>query len=101
MIQYQIFLGMKNKDTIITSDSIKNFINYYILDKNINFTIIEGDGYYNGEQERVTIITIITNGIDIKIIEEIIKNIATQYKKQFNQEHVIISKIELSDFFII
>lgn len=101
MIQYQIFLGMKNSNNIITSENINNFINYYILNKNINFTITEGDGYYKDVKEKVTIITIITNEIEIKTIENIIKDIAKKYKSQFNQEHVIISKIKLSEFFII
>lgn len=98
MIQYQIYLGMKTKSLVISSEMIKDFVISHVLNKYSNFTIVEGYGYYKNIIENVSIITIISNNNESLKDDDNVKNIALEYKKIYQQDSVLISKTNLIDY---
>jgi hypothetical protein len=97
MIQYQIYLGMKIKSLIISREMIKDFVTLHVLNKYSNFTVNEGYGYYKNILEDVSIITILSNNKEFLKDDEYIRNIALEYKNMYNQDSVLITKINLVD----
>jgi hypothetical protein len=97
MIQYQIYLGMKTKSLIIYREMIKDFVTSHVLNKYGNFTINEGYGYYKNIFEKVSIITILSGNNEFLEDNQNIKNIALEYKNIYQQDCVLITKINLID----
>lgn len=97
MIQYQIYLGMRTHDIYITTEMIKEFIDDYIVNILKDFTVTEGYGYWNNICEKVSIITIITDEIDNTLYDKI-KNICLNYKRNYNQECVLLSETKLINY---
>ena len=53
------------------------------------FTLTEGFGCWNGEYEKVRILTVISE----ELLDEVL-HIAEEYKKQFRQESVLVNVVE-------
>lgn len=87
--QYQLFLGLKTKSgDNIDKKCIECFIDNKVLPYCNNFTITKNIGYYNGKKEGSLTLTILTE--DYSIYNKI-KNIGYEYKKDFDQESVLLS----------
>jgi hypothetical protein len=95
---YQIYLGrdiptpqLGHEETRRVSDKLFNkFVKQNIVPRFKSFSINQGVGYWNGDPEDVSIITVISehyfDAIDVH-------KIAKEYCKQFNQEAVFINSL--------
>jgi hypothetical protein len=86
-VQFQLFLGRQipNAGTV-TKAMMKQFIRDEVCSRFDGFTITEGIGFWKGEEEKVTILTIITE--DAWKVSEI----AQAFKVGFNQESVLVTE---------
>ena len=86
-MQFQLFLGRQipNAGTV-TKAMMKQFIRDEVCSRFDGFTITEGIGFWKGEEEKVTILTIITE--DAWKVSEI----AQAFKVGFNQESVLVTE---------
>ena len=69
-------------------DTIQQYLNA--------FTLTEGFGCWNGEYEKVRILTVISE----EMLDEVLE-IAEEYKKQFRQESVLVNVVENHTFSLV
>lgn len=86
-MQFQIFLGRNIPDAgKVTNEMMAHFILNEVSPRFEGFTMIEGVGFWKGEAEQVTILTIITDD------SESVSEVAEEFKIQFRQNSVLISE---------
>jgi len=86
-VQFQLFLGRNIPDAgKVTPAMMRDFIREEVCPRFDGFTVTEGVGFWKGEQEQVTILTIITD--DVWNVTEI----ATAFKTAFRQESVLVTE---------
>jgi hypothetical protein len=86
-VQFQLFLGRNIPDAgKVTNEMMANFIQNEVATRFEGFTMIEGVGFWKGEAEQVTILTILTDD------HENVSEIAAAFKTQFRQESVLIAE---------
>ena len=68
-----------------------------VIQQHLNaFTLTEGFGCWNGEYEKVRILTVISD----EMLDEVL-TIAEEYKKQFRQESVLVNVVENHAFALV
>ena len=101
MKQYDLYFGRNiDKDGMykhVDNLAVAEFINEVVTPRFDGFTMIDSIGYWQGKQEQSFIIRIIaeeTGDVYIKL-----SDIRQEYKKQFNQESVMLITTDvIADF---
>lgn len=89
-MQFQLFLGRNIPNAgAITKGMMSDFIRQEVSPRFDGFTMIEGVGFWRGEQESVTILTFITDEAH-KVAE-----VADAFKVAFRQESVLMTEMAL------
>ncbi len=96
--QYQLYLGQNNPVTgkDYTRDEIVEWCNTYIAPVYPGYTITEGTGYWKGQPEQVTIVTLIGEEKD----SQTVRLLAGHYKTMHQQEAVLVTKLALDAEFV-
>jgi hypothetical protein len=80
-------LGAKWK-TKVSDRQFDEFVDENIIPNFDSFTIVYGRGYWKGDREDVTVVTIVSENLDDAFL---IHEIASNYKRDFNQEAVLVN----------
>jgi hypothetical protein len=89
-VQFQLFLGRNIPDAgTISWAMICDFIRDEVSTRFDGFTMIQGTGFWKGEQEDVVILTFITEDRDS------VQAIADAFKTAFRQESVLMTETAL------
>jgi hypothetical protein len=97
MNTFQLFLGRNIPDTTatVTDDQISDFIRFVVQPRFDGFTVQDAIGYWKGQQEQTTVLTIFCeNSKDVERMHEI----AQLYKAQFKQDSVAIQQLPAMSF---
>lgn len=74
--------------TKVSDREFNDFIKDHVIPEFESFAITQGIGYWRGNKEEVTIVTIISDQYDDAVL---IHNIAEAYKRRFEQEAVLVN----------
>lgn len=97
-IKYTVYMGLSYQDGMkIPTYVAKRFVEQFMEGSINGYTLQYGSGHWNGNEEDTLIFTSITKG-DGQSLEP--KLLAMAYKKQFNQETVLIEKSTVNVEFI-
>ena len=88
--QFQLFLGRNIPDAgKVTNEMLDAFIATEVTSRFDGFTVTEGIGFWKGQQEKVTILTFITDEAT-KVAE-----IADAFKSAFRQDSVLMTEMQM------
>ena len=93
---YQLYFGRlinvpelgQSWKTKVSDRQFDEFVKENIIPDFDSFSITYGQGYWKGEKEDVTIVTIVSEDLDDAFL---IHDIASNYKNDFNQEAVMVN----------
>jgi hypothetical protein len=80
----------------VNASMFSGFLKETIQQHLTGFTLTEGYGCWNGEYEKVRILTVISE----EMLDEVL-TIAEEYKKQFRQESVLVNVVENHAFCLV
>ena len=80
----------------VNAAMFSGFLKEVIQQHLTGFTLTEGFGCWNGEHEKVRILTVISE----EMLDEVL-TIAEEYKKQFRQESVLVNVVENHAFCLV
>jgi len=80
----------------VNAAMFSGFLKEVIQQHLTGFTLTEGFGCWNGEYEKVRILTVISEELSDEVL-----TIAEEYKKQFRQECVMVNVVENHAFCLV
>ena len=97
MITTTVYFGANIPDAgEVNAAMFADFLKNTVHDLLTGFTLTEGYGCWNGNYEKVRIMTVISDDL----LDEVL-TIAEEYKKQFRQECVLINAVENHAFSLV
>ena len=97
MFTTTVYLGANIPDAgEVNAAMFSGFLKETIQQHLTGFTLTEGYGCWNGEYEKVRILTVISD----EMLDEVL-TIAEEYKKQFRQESVLVNVVENHAFALV
>tara|TARA_R100000742_G_C4196950_1_gene27250 strand:- start:117 stop:401 length:285 start_codon:yes stop_codon:yes gene_type:complete len=84
---------------IVTERMFDDFVKSDIMPHLEYGTILDGIGFWKGEQEKTKILYIEMPESDVETIQPIFEMIAAAYKKAFRQDAVMISQLQTNYVF--
>jgi len=100
MIRLELTMGRNIPDAgIVTETMFANFVKSDIMPHLEYGTIIDGIGFWKGEQEKTKVLYIEMPESDLAEFQPIFEMIAAAYKKAFRQDAVMISQLQTNYVF--
>tara|TARA_R100001463_G_scaffold19208_1_gene47448 strand:+ start:531 stop:836 length:306 start_codon:yes stop_codon:yes gene_type:complete len=100
MIRLELTMGRNIPDAgIVTERMFDDFVKSDIMPHLEYGTILDGIGFWKGEQEKTKILYIEMPESDVETIQPIFEMIAAAYKKAFRQDAVMISQLQTNYVF--
>lgn len=99
-IKYEIFIGIKDKDSyeeILNIDDFKDILREICVEKEINFSLLTQLGGYNHNKGYTTETSL--RIIIIGINEQEVNLLSQELKKKINTDTVLITKTEIEYIF--